>query len=216
MRNAVSGLCFVGFVLAGLALVRAQRASPDDLRARRRASALVLYALAVSLAAGLTQRDLWPFSSWSMMVAVRRPDVGEPSRPLRLVGVDADGAEHVVDARAWQPLAFEELVAWLNVKFPALAAPPRERVGRYLLERAEAARVRVRAGGAAGSFNRILGPFTAPTHILHPALWASPEDAPPKPFVRMRVYGERWNVEARRRDPALVTRALVYEYPAAP
>jgi hypothetical protein len=205
--NTLGALSFLGFL--ALAAVVAATARAPAARRRRAAGAFVLYCVLASFGAGLTQHDLWPFAKWPM--AGGRADA--EAQNTRLRAVDDAGAEHDVDYRAWQPLEFDELIPWAHRTLPRLPLPAQDRVAAHLLARAEASRARTRATGRPGTFDRLLGPFTAPYFDLHPRLWRTAADAPPRPFVKLRVYRERWNQEERRRDPARVQRALLFEYP---
>jgi hypothetical protein len=206
--NAVGGACFAGFLIASLAVFLAERAAAPASRRQAAIGLLRGYVLVVALFAGLAQRDLCPFSSWKLAAGRVAPEVVR----VRVVGVDDEGREHPVDARAWQPLAYDELMPWLQLVFPTLEARARERVAAYLLERAEAARARARAGAGVGYFDRFLGPLTAPSFVLHPRLWPAASSAPARPFVRVRLYREAWSLEERRRDPRVFRRTLDFEY----
>lgn len=206
MLNVASGLGFLGFLAAALLVVLSER---GWLAPRRRFVNLFLaYAVAVTFAAGLSQRDAWPFSKWPM--AGGRADADYST--IRIVGVDEDGVEHAVDYRAWQPMAFDELMPWMHRTFPRLSRPAQDRVAAHLLDKAESARHRARAGGGAGYLHRFLGPLAAPEFDLHPRLWSSPDAVPSRPFVSLRVYRETWNQEERRRDPSRMARRLLHEY----
>lgn len=207
MLNVLSGLCFLGFLVAALLVALSERGwtSPR----RRFVNVFLAYAVAASFGAGLSQKDAWPFSKWPM-AGGRAEAVGSN---VRIVGVDADGVERGIDYRAWQPVAFDELVPWMHRTFPRLPRESQDRVVAHLLERAESARRRARAGEGAGYLDRFLGPLAAPEFDLHPRPWSSVESVPSRPFVGLRVYRETWVQEERRRDPSRVTRVLLYESP---
>jgi hypothetical protein len=205
--NLLGGLSFLGFVAMVRGVARGARA-PAAAR-RRRASALLLYAVAASFGAGLTQRDAWPFAKWPM--AGGRADA--EAQNTRLRAVDEAGAEHEIDYRAWQPIGFDELIPWAHRTLPRLPAPAQDAVAAHLLSLAEAARARTREGGRPGVLGGWLGPLAAPCFDLHPRLWRRAADAPARPFVKLRVYRERWNQEARRREPWRVQRTLLLEFP---
>jgi hypothetical protein len=205
LLDATGGLAFAGFLLLAL-VVRAAEGGP---RRRNAVHALLGYLLAVSLLAGLGQRDLWPFSNWKLAAGRVAPAVTR----VRVVAVDEAGAEHRIDYRAWQPLAYDELAPWLETVFPSLDEAGREGAARFLLGRAEAARRRSRDGGRPGTAGRWLGPLAAPYFVQHPRRWTSAEATPPWPFVGLRLYRESWTLEERRREPGHAERVLVYEYP---
>jgi hypothetical protein len=205
--NILGGLCFLGFLLAAL-LVRLserQRIGPR----RRFVNIFLLYAIAASFGAGLSQKDAWPFAKWPMAGGRAEP-LGSA---IRIVAVDEDGIEQGIDYRAWQPMAFDELVPWMHRSFPRLPRASQDRLVAYLLEKAESARRRASTGEGVGYLQRFLGPLAAPEFDLHPRSWSAPGQVPPRPFVALRVYRETWNQEERRRDPTRVTRQLVYESP---
>jgi hypothetical protein len=206
MLNVAAGLGFAGFVLLALAVAAAPRGSP---RGKALVHALLLYSVGISFGAGLTQRDAWPFSAWPLVAGVLPESVTHP----RLVAVDERGVEHAVDYRAWQPLGFDELMAWLDRELLRLPPASRDRAGAYLLGRAEQARQRARAGLDPGYFGRVFGPAQAPYFLLHPRTWTAPDTVPAQPFVRLRLYHERWSPRERQRRGAPPGRLLVFEYP---
>jgi hypothetical protein len=205
--NVLSGLCFLGFLLAALLVRLSERGAPD--RRRRFVSVFLLYATFASFGAGLSQRDAWPFARWPM-AGGRADALGST---VRIVGVDALGAEHGIDYRAWQPMAFEELIPWMHRTFNRLPRPLQDQVVAHLLEKAESARRKAAAGQGVGYLDRFFGPLAAPEFDLHPRLWSEPGRVPPRPFVALRIYRETWNQEERRRDPSRVTRQVLYGSP---
>ncbi|PYX84256.1 MAG: hypothetical protein DMG70_06985 [Acidobacteria bacterium] len=209
--NIVSTIAFVGFVGLGLLAATGGRFLAEPAK-RRLTNAFLAFALTVSFAAGLTQHNLWPFSSWPVL-AMPMPAATFDLPTPRIVGVDANGNEYDIDYRAWQPLSLEELTSWLNLHFFHLDRASEDRVGKFFLDRANRAREQALAPSGLAYPNRWLGPLTAPTHILHPAIWSRAGRVPRNCFVRLRIYQESWDLEARRLDPAKLTRVLAYEYP---
>jgi len=203
--NVLAGLCFVGFLLFALLVWLSERGVVGP--RRRFVSAFLAYAILASFGAGLSQKDAWPFAKWPM--AGGRAEAEADT--LRIVGVDANGAEHAVDYRAWQPMAYEELIPWMHRTFPRLPRAAQDQVAAHLLDKAESARRKAAGGDGVGYLDRFLGPLAAPEFDLHPRLWSSPASVPPRPFVAVRVYRETWNQEERRRDPSRVTRRLLHE-----
>jgi hypothetical protein len=208
--NIAGTFCFLTVVILGLRV-----ALSGGLRspwARRRWTNIFLWAvLFISFGAGLTQHDLWPFSSWPVL-AHRLPTGWSYSAPPHIVGVDLSGKEHEIDYRAWQPMALEELTSWIRLHFAHLDPAERDRAGAYLLRRANRGREQALSPAGLPYPNRWFGRLTAPTHMLHPAIWSHPENVPRNPFVELRIYGETWNVEERRRDQQKVTRVLIFDY----
>ncbi len=214
LSSTVAGVLFLGFV--GLTLAAA-------LCQRKRCpwhgtitNLLILYTIGATLLAVVSRRDLWPFSSWALMVGAAPVEIGEDPQGLRLLAVDESGGEHFVDYRSWQPISIEELGAWLRLEFPKLSPPEQDRVSAFLLEKANAGRASALAGDSPGYFDRYLGVLTAPHHLLHPAIWSDPENVPRQPFVGIRMYREYWNVEERRHDPSAMRLVLVYQSPVRP
>ena len=199
MLNLLAGLAFAAFCALGLALARSDRT---------RVSVFLGLVTAVSLAAGLGQRDAWPFSSWPLAAS-------SPGRSVTystIAAVDEAGLEHAVDYRAWQPLGFDELLSWIQLEFPKLSREKQDQAAHHLLVLAEAARARASAEGRVGYFDRFLGPLTAPDFLLHPRLW-SHGAVPPRRFVRLRVYSETLVLEEPARGGGVTKRVLDYESP---
>src|SRR5262245_7782705 len=163
--NAVAAASFLGFV-ALAAAVAAAAGRPADQR-RRRASAFLLYAVAVSFAAGLAQRDAWPFAKWPMAGGWADAE----AQNTRFRAVDDAGQEHDIDYRAFQPIEFDELIPWAHRTLPGLPPAAQDRAAAHLLALAEASRARTRAGGRPGTLGRWLGPLAAPYFDLHPRRW---------------------------------------------
>ena len=210
--NLLSAALFLGFLLLGGAIVWESRPQ-GTLPSKKRALNFFLgYALMVSFGAGLSQRELWPFSRWELIAGIVPPAVGERFGHPRLVALDEQGQEHAIDFRAYEPLAFDELSSWINHEFPKLDPAEKRRAARYLLERAENARVRARSGLPVGT-RRLPFLLSAPHFLLHPRTWPDPSAAPAEPFVGLRIYSETWNLEERQRDPHNLKRILLYQYP---
>jgi len=208
--NIVSTFCFLMFVTFGLLVAVLGRLLSATAR-RRLTNVFLLAVLFISFGAGLTQHNLWPFSSWPVL-AYPGPASGNYSALPRIMGVDVDGNEYDIDYRAWQPLELEELLSWIRLHFVRLDPAARDRVGAYLLGRSNLAREQASSSAGLPYPNRWFGPLTAPTHMLHPAIWSHPESVPHNSFVGLRVYEETWNVEERSHDPQRVTRVLAFDY----
>jgi hypothetical protein len=205
VKNLAKAAGWAGFVVLGLLVVVAERRRRTD-RRRRLTNLLLLYAVAISFTAGLFQRDLWPFSAWSMMADVRSPILGH----ARAFGVDANGREHPIDYRVWHPLQWEELIAWLGIELPELTPVEKDSALSYLLRQANAGRADALQGKRPGYLHRFLGPLAAPEHMLHPRLWQRPDQVPSQPFVALRVAWESWNADSGRGQ---VRRRLIHEFP---
>ena len=208
--NIASTFCFLMFLTFGLrvALSGGLRSATAG---RRRTNVFLWVVLFISFGAGLTQHNLWPFSSWPVLAYAVPTGSNYPPLP-RIVGVDSGDKEYDIDYRAWRPLGLEELESWIRLDFARLDPVARERVGAYLLARANRAREQALSPTGLPYANRWFGPLTAPTHMLHPAIWSHQENVPRHPFVELKIYGETWDLEERRRDPKNVTRVLVFDY----
>jgi hypothetical protein len=181
-------------------------------RGRRAADRFILYVLAVSLVVGLSQQESWPFSNWALVHGLASSQAGS----WEMEAVDAGGRSWPVDPRVLQPLSPEEFGAWMIGALPRLTPEERERLARFVLERAEAGRRRLKAGERVGVNESRLGPLAAPYHFHAKPVWRGPADAPDTPFVGLRVWGLSWDVEERARDEARVARRLLLALPARP
>jgi hypothetical protein len=202
------GLPVLCFALLGIAAAIAQRQGHG--RARLLLNLFIGYTLAVSFGAGLTQRELWPFSSWPL-VATTVPD---PVTQPRIVALGADGLEHEIDHRAWAPLVFQEVTGWHGKHLVRMDSRTRDGAFAHLLGVVEGNRRRWAEGRPEPWFTRYLGPFSAPFFLGHPDRWDEPAAVPRTTFVGLRLYRETWSVEERRLDPSKVRRTLAYEYRA--
>lgn len=199
------GLPILGFAVLGLVAGLARRGAVDN---RRWVNIFIVYTVVLGFGAGLSQREIWPFSAWPL-VAGKVPD---PVTHPRFLAVDGEGREHEIDYRAWGPIEFDEFVGWEEKNFSRLDRASQDRVGSYLLGIIERNRRRWAAGEPEPYFDRYLGPLSAPFFLGHPERWIAGVQVPQEPFVALRFYRESWSVEERRRDPAKVTRRLAYEY----
>ncbi len=193
------------FVLLGL---NAATAKADSGAGRRRIGAFIFYTVTLLFGAGLTQREVWPFTTWPLVAGF----VASPTEHPRFLALDVDGIEHEIDFRAWAPLEFDEFIAWEEKNFAGLDRQAQDRVAAYLLGILEQARVQWAAGTPYLPFERRLGPFSAPFFLGHPVRWVAGSRVPPRPFTGLRLYRESWDIEERVRDPAKVRRRLAYEY----
>lgn len=200
MNNVVAAGCFAIFVVAGLLT----RGGASEEARKKRVRWFVVIACLISLGAGATQRDWWPFSAWPLIAGELKKSVIHP----RLVAVDENGAEVAIDFRALQPFEFDELMSWLNARFEKLDEGSRQQAMQYMLSLVHQGQGRMREGKSAGYFNRYLGPVTAPYFLLHPALWTSAQ-YPQQTLTRLRFYREEWTLGDHVRT---LHRVLVYEY----
>jgi hypothetical protein len=187
-----------------LALGVRVRMAPDPLARRRRTVRLIAYVAGVSLLAGLTQKDAWPFTSHTIAVGRARADA--PVCLIELSGVDAGGREWGLDPYSWMPVYESVLHYWLQRNLSRLAPPERDAVLSFLLARAEASRERLSTGRAIGP-QRWLGPLGAPYWLLLPRPAASPER-----LTALRVYQACWVPRERYADPLKRRRRLLAEH----
>ncbi len=207
MREFARAFPFFGFVLLILAIAaattwRATRVRPLLI------NVFLLYTLVASFVPGLVQREAWPFSIWPL-VAANHPEYALLPRAMV---IDRSGREHDVDYRAWRPLIAEELMGWMRERMLTLDRRVQDQAAEHLLGLVERAIDDVRRGEAPGQRGRVLGPLSAPSFLLHPALWRTAADVPSGPLTGLRLYIERWDLEERLRDPSAVQRTLLYEY----
>lgn len=171
-------------VLAAVVLGLRVRASGET-RRRRRTDVFLAYVLAASLAAGVAQVDLWPFSPYTLAAFRARAD----ARVCQtwFYGVDAGGREWRVDPYAWSPVFDSILQYWFEQSFGRLTRDGRDRVLAFLHRRADQARARLAAGEGIG-FERRLGRFHVPYWWLLPRQ----RSVPAAPFEGFRAYQACW------------------------
>ena len=207
MRDIIRVCVFGGYVAMGILVAWRSRTS-RALQYRRAIDAFLIYTLAVSFAAGLTQHDMWPFSNWPLVAAIQPP----VARQTRLVVVDREGQERNVDYRAWQPFVIDELLGWADGRLLQLEPADQDRAADFLVGLVERGAAQAARGDGVGYFNRVWGPLAARAFLLHPRLWDDPRAVPPQPLSGLRFYREKWNLEERLRNPSAVERVIMYEY----
>jgi hypothetical protein len=189
---------FLVFLALGLRVSRATGG------ARRAAiHVLLAYVLVLNLAVGISQVDDWPFTSHTIAVGRARAD----SRVCRtdLVGLDDAGREWRLDPYTFTPVYHSILQYWLEQATGRLGDAERERVGAFLLQRAEEARARLSAGQSLGP-GRILGPAGAPYWLLLPRA----PDVPGAPYAGLRAYSSCWLLAEGPEHP--ISRRLLLEH----
>ncbi|MBL8997126.1 MAG: hypothetical protein JNL44_07390 [Gemmatimonadetes bacterium] len=169
----------------------------------------IAVALAMSLLAGFSQRELWPFATWALMPARSPADV----RIRALVCVDSADRPFAVDHRAWAPLTEEELLSWIRGPFTRLEAAAQRTAIVSLTERVEAGRVRARGGLFPAAHASPLGRFAASSHLLHPLRWTTPERTPATPCVALRLVERRWNVDSAAAGRGVVIESTLWQLP---
>lgn len=192
---------FVVFLILGLWVRRLER------RESRRwwVNGLLAYVIAVNGVAGLTQWDDWPFTAH--VIAVGRPKIDSRVCMTEFRAVDARGVEWRVDPYGWSQVYDSILQYWFEQNFPRLSSDQQDRVLRFLLEKAEAARG-ARARGERIGYERLLGPAASPYWLLLPR----PRSVGADPYTGLRVYSACWTPRERMEDPEAGTRTLRAEY----
>jgi len=194
---------FLLFVALGLLAARAAARAG----ARRRVDVLLVYALMVTGVVGLIQQESWPFTQWSLVAGLSPRRM----RSLEVQGLDAQGRAYLVDLRVLQPLSPEDFASWLYANLERLPPGGRERLARFLLERAEAGRLRLLRGERVAANQWLLGPLAAPYHFHDAKIWRSADQVPAGPFTGVRAFFVEWDVDERLRDPGRVARRLLFE-----
>lgn len=190
---------FTGFLGLGVAV---RLAKPSD--RRRRILGLIAYVVVVHLAAGLSQRDAWPFTCHTIAAGRVKPDAR--ACLIELAGVDASGREWRLDPYSWMPVYGSVLQSWCGQRLAGLTGDERTSALSFLLLRAEESRGRLAAGRGIGPA-RWLGPLGAPYWWLLPRPPVAPE-----PFVGLRAYTECWIPRERFAFPERRERTLLAEH----
>jgi len=155
----------------------------------RRLQVFIGYVIFLSLTAGFTGRDLWPFAAWRY--AVYR--IEESGQLLVPVFVDDENRETAVDDRAFEPLEGPNMGGLLSDSLERL--PKEESRARLnaLLAIARANLSRAHQAGEVGTFSRILGPLAAPVFPATAEPWSDPHTRP-KDLSGLRIYRVHWRV----------------------
>lgn len=206
-RSALAAAAvFIAFVVGAFL---ATRTTGSGSPRQSRISLFLVYCLAISAAVGFTGRPLYPFYHWPLLAGVLPDTVFWNT----LVAVDTAGLEQEIDARAWEPMNVEDVTYWAfsPIGFFALDSAAQDRAARDLLRHLEAARQRARAGRRLGTYRRLLGPFAAPTFLMHRPLWTAPGPAPAARLVGLRWYLEGWRPLGPVRADNVVGRTLQHQ-----
>lgn len=184
-------------------------AARDETRRRRAASVLIGYVLLLFAIVGATGRDDWPFSAYRLYA--KHYDPTDVYSRIEVLVVDEAGREWPLDPYAGSPLPHIVVSMVLDERLRSLSGPGRDRVGAFLLERAEAVRQR-RAGGRRASGEGRLGVLSAPHGMLPWLFERAPPEGLARPYRTIRFYRARWRaVDRWQRRPRELT--LLFEYP---
>jgi hypothetical protein len=200
MTQVLRLLMMLAFVGMGLRLSRL----PPGTARRRGETAFIAFALGLSVAVGVLQKDAWPFSPYPILAE----DATRAAVLERVVvkGVDANGAEWDVHPWAWSPLPATKIEEWIHTVYPRLEPASRRNAERFLLARAEEARGASRVRREVGR-GRWIGPLAAPGWMAERAAPAAGE----APFVALRAYVVKWRPREVLADPGRVERRLLFD-----
>jgi hypothetical protein len=213
--------CFLLFAALGFRIIWLERRERETARAIFH---FVLYSLTVTCLAGFTQIEAWPFTTWALVHNISPKTMID----WKIEGVTASGKTYPIDPRFIEPLPYEDFDTWLKTRFlplglteeearvcylkPHPVTPEQAQIARFLVWRAEQARLRFLRGESAGTNGWLLHGLSAPFHFDRPRLWRSEADVPETPFVGLRIWQLDWNVEERYRDESRVRRRLLFDY----
>ena len=170
-------------------------------RNRRYTRLFIGWTVVVSLFSGITQFDVWPFTSYTLAAFRPRPHVVICSSEI--VGVDASGREWDVDPLSWSPHYYSIVQYWLDSRWPKLDAAQKKETLHFLAQRAEESRAKGRRIG----FQQYLG------SAYDPYWWLlrRPAQISPDPFVAIRIYKSCGDPDDRMRLRTKPARTLVAE-----
>ena len=200
MSHLLRLLPFLGFLILGLRLATCSEPS----RREQARAAFLAYTLSVSLIAGLTHREIWPFSSFRIFAKYNPP--GAVRTRLVLNAVDMREVECEIDVRFSSPMIGPSLEGWLEGPFERLAQPARDQAFAFLLAKAESSLSN--PPPASGVARAVAAPVHFALYTLGPP--RGPVCAPP--LRALRLYRESWRSEERFVDPGSFERVLLHEF----
>ena len=127
----MSNLVYLALLLVFLAILIVIRLTGD----RRAVIALFGYVVAVHAVLAAAKRDAWPFATHGAFL-----EAGNEHRPLsvlRMTGVDRDGRERAIDARAWAPVSDRTLSIWWLMNRRRLSPQDQDDAMAFLLRKAQ-------------------------------------------------------------------------------
>jgi hypothetical protein len=185
LHAVIPMLVFVGFIVLTVCVRRG-----DAPGASAPLRMLIGYVIAVSMFAGLSEKDLWPFAAWHYVSYA----AGDSGDFYRLVGVDAGGREHRLDTRTFEPLEFFQVVGYLEHDIADMPRAQQTELLDFLLRFAQEGLARAHAGRPVGTFTRFLGPLSAPVFQLAGTPWADRDNLPAE-LTALRLYRVYWRVD---------------------
>lgn len=201
MNHLLSLVLFFLFLALGFRVARTKGE-------RERAGAirlLVGYVVAASLVVAVSQRDAWPFTSYTL--AAFPAQVDRTICRTEFLGLDASGRAWRVDPYSWSPVYDSVLQYWVEQELPRRPRDQHDEALRFLLERAEAGRQGLAAGQGIG-MERLLGPF----HARYWWMLRRPTEVSGTSYRALRIEAVCWIPRERFRNPTRETRRVVAEY----
>ena len=196
---------FITFISLGLRLLWLER---RGLATRRATVMLVAWSLFVTSAVGFTQIEAWPFTNWALVENVSHIRMQD----WILYGLDETGRSYRLDYRFVHPLPYEDFDTWMKTFMLRTGNGGERRIAQFLVDRAEAARVRFLATGRVSTNERYLRAAAAPYHFVRPRQWRTSADVPSTKFTGLQIWREEWSIEERHGDESRVSRDLIFEY----
>ena len=209
MRDVISVAGFSAVVAVGLWVIIRGRGDGRTTGPPGVIHLVLVVTLGMSLLAGASGRDLWPFSSWRLMYTVLPAEVSVNA----LVCVDSAGRTFPVDHRAWNPLTEEELFSWLLHDYPNLDSAQMATARSTLHAQAEAARQRARLGESPAARPSLFGRWAASSHMIHPRIWNDAGDTPATPCASLRAVVREWDVDAMASGRDSIRESTLWEHP---
>jgi hypothetical protein len=176
---------------------------------RTRVNTLLLYLLCISGAAGLLQRDSWPFAA--QRIFYHQFSSGHVFERWTLQVIDQVGRECEPDPHFAAPVTLMVLLEWLEHTYPRLSELQQQQVMSFLFARTREAAER--AGRRPEPvMSRALYALAPPAHWALYTLYASDDFRRCVPYGGLRLYRDTWRPSERFRDRRRVDRHLVSEY----
>ena len=180
MESLPPVVAFLAFLTFLALLVRVRGARSETPR-RTRINQLLVYLIVANGLVGLSQRDAWPFTQYTL--AAFRARIDAPVCHTQFFGVDGRGGEWQADPLSWTSVYDSILQYWFELNWRQLDPVAGRHVLSFLFDKAEQARARLARGAGVG-YERRLGPVYARYWWLLPRV----ADVSPEPYTGLRVY----------------------------